>query len=137
MYVTNRRAERALLTSQGIFYLATGLWPVLHRSSFERVTGPKTDFWLVRTVGAVLATVGAAMLVGAARGTATPETRVLAVGGAAALATVDVVYAGRGRISKIYLLDAAAELALAAGWLASSLRRGRRGPKPPEILSGE
>ena len=52
MYPHIARTERTLLASQGAFYLAAGLWPIVHRSSFERATGPKTDFWLVRTVGA-------------------------------------------------------------------------------------
>ena len=131
------RAERALLASQGAFYLATGIWPLLDRSSFERITGPKVDFWLVRTVGAVLAVTGAAMLVGATRRHTSPESRVMAVGAAGALAAVDIVYAGRGRISRVYLADAAVEVGLLAGWLAASLRRLRR-PRPRvEIVSGE
>lgn len=40
----------------------------------------------------------------------------VAAGSAAALAIVDVTYVVRGRISRIYLLDAAAELALVVGW---------------------
>ena len=137
MYPHHASAERTLLASQGGFYLATGLWPLVHRSSFERVTGPKVDFWLVRTVGAVLAVMGTAMLVGASRRSASPEARVMAMGAAGALAAVDLVYAGRGRISRVYLADAAVELGLAAGWLASSLRRMRRRAPRLEIVSGE
>ncbi len=137
MYLHIARTERTLLASQGAFYLAAGLWPIVHRSSFERATGPKTDFWLVRTVGAVLAVMGTAMLVGSSRRAASPESRVMAAGAAGALAAVDLVYAGRGRISRVYLADAAVELGLAAGWIASSLRRRRRTSATPEIVSGE
>lgn len=28
---------------QGTFYLATGIWPLVHIESFVAVTGPKTD----------------------------------------------------------------------------------------------
>jgi len=137
MYPHTPRAERALLASQGAFYVASGVWPIVHRSSFERVTGPKADFWLVRTVGAVLAVMGAGMLVGATRPAASPETRVMALGAAGALAAVDLVHAGRGKVSSVYLADAAVELGLAAAWIASAVRRLRRRSRPPEILSSE
>ncbi|RPJ73672.1 MAG: hypothetical protein EHM24_07495 [Acidobacteria bacterium] len=60
----------------------------------------------------------------------------MAVGAAGALAAVDLVYAGRGSISRVYLADAAVELGLAAGWIASSFRRFQRRSRPPEIVSG-
>jgi hypothetical protein len=34
------------------YLLATGVWSLVHRRSFERVTGPKEDYWLVQAVGA-------------------------------------------------------------------------------------
>jgi hypothetical protein len=43
--------------------------------------------------------------------------KTLAIGSALSLAAVDVVFFARGRISPVYLLDAAAELVLAAGWI--------------------
>jgi cytochrome b subunit of formate dehydrogenase len=49
--------------SQGSYYVLTGLWPLLHRSSFLAVTGPKVDLWLVNTVGALLAVTGLVLLV--------------------------------------------------------------------------
>jgi hypothetical protein len=54
----------------------------------------------------------------------TREVPVLAIGSAAGLAAIDTVYAGRGRISKVYLLDALAEVGLIAAW-AFVRRRGR------------
>jgi hypothetical protein len=40
--------------TQGTYYAATGLWPILWMRSFEAVTGPKQDHWLVKTVGALV-----------------------------------------------------------------------------------
>lgn len=37
--------------AQGLYDLGTGLWPLLHRRSFLAVTGSKTDWGLVQTVG--------------------------------------------------------------------------------------
>jgi len=46
----------------------------------------------------------------------TGEITGLAVGSALGLAAIDVVYASLGRISKIYLADAALEGALVGAW---------------------
>jgi hypothetical protein len=46
--------------------------------------------------------------------------RVLGLGSALALGLSDIVYATRGRISKVYLGDAVAEGALVAGWVGTN-----------------
>ncbi|HEY7519967.1 MAG TPA: hypothetical protein VIE36_16895 [Methylomirabilota bacterium] len=107
---------------QGVYFLLTGLWPLVSMRTFEAVTGPKVDRWLVKTVGVLVAVIGASLLADArhpSRG-----SRVLGVGSAAALGGVDVVYSLRGRISKIYLLDAVLEALLVGLWAARG--RGRR-----------
>lgn len=116
---------RALALGQGVYYVGTGVWPILHLRSFEAVTGPKPEGWLVKTVGALIAVVGAATLLAGVRRSATPELRLLAGGSAAALGVVDVLYPLEGRISPIYLADALPELALAVGWALSGLRARR------------
>jgi hypothetical protein len=107
----------AVAWTQAIYYLATGIWPLVSIRTFMAVTGPKTDVWLVKTVGAVVAAIGAALAVGAARRVFPPETLVLAVGSAAVLMLVDVIYVHRRIISRIYLADAVAQLILIAAWL--------------------
>jgi hypothetical protein len=102
--------------SQGMFYVATGLWPIIHLRSFERVTGPKVDKWLVRTFGGLVAAVGTTLIVGAFDKQPSKALRVLGIGSALALGAADLVYSLRGRISKVYLGDAAAEGAIAATW---------------------
>lgn len=111
---------------QGIFYGLTGLWPLLHMPSFLAVTGPKVDLWLVKTVGLLIALIGGVLLVGARRRSVGPELALLAAGGAAALAGVDLVYALSDRISDIYLLDAAAEIGLVLLWIAAWWRTAAR-----------
>ena len=109
---------------QGVYYMVTGIWPLLSLRTFERVTGPKTDDWLVRTVGVLAATIGGVLGLGAVRRQG-PDP---ALGAAAALAfaAVDTRYAATGRISKVYLADAAVELLIAAAWLAA-VRSSRPG----------
>ena len=119
--------ERDVLRAQGAFYVATGLSPFVSRRAFEAVTGPKREWWLVQTVGAIVGVLGAGMLSAAARDRVTPEVVGVAAGTAGALAAVDTVYVARRRIRVTYLLDAAVEVAFAAALLAAR-RRDRDEP---------
>ncbi|OBB95290.1 hypothetical protein [Mycobacterium sp. 852002-40037_SCH5390672] len=109
----NKSRALPLARLHGAFNVAGGLWPVVHMRSFEAVLGPKVDRWLVYTVAGLMACIGATQL------SATGETaslrlgRRIGIGSALTLGTIDVLYSPRGRISKMYLVDALAE----AGWL--------------------
>jgi hypothetical protein len=115
----------ALARLQGLYFLATGVWPLLSMRTFEAVTGPKVDRWLVKTVGVLIGVIGASLVLGARR--PAPATTVLAVGSAAGLGAIDTIYATRGRISSVYLLDAVLEALLLAAW--GRLLRQRGQPK--------
>ncbi|HEX2979692.1 MAG TPA: hypothetical protein VHO48_05470 [Anaerolineaceae bacterium] len=104
--------------AQGGFYLITGLWPLIHSASFERVTGPKADLWLVKTVGVLVSVIGGILLAAGLRRRPRPEVSALGIGSAASLAGVDLVYTAQQRISPVYRLDAAAEIGLIVLWLA-------------------
>lgn len=114
---------RLLAAGQALYFVVTGVWALVHIPSFEAVTGPKVDRWLVKTVGALVLVVGAVLGIAARRASRAPEVVALATGSAAALATVDVVYVIKRRISPVYLLDALAEGVLIVLW-ALLLRRG-------------
>jgi hypothetical protein len=75
---------------------------------------------LVKTVGVLVTVMGGALGLAGWRRRVTPEMRLMAVGGALGLAAIDAIYTAKGRISKVYLLDAAAELNLAAAWAYAS-----------------
>jgi len=107
---------RILLSVQGIYFLVTGAWPIVHLKSFEAVSGHKTDDWLVKTVGALITVIAVVLLVAAARDAASLEVGLLAAGSAAALLVVDVVYATNGTIPKVYLYDAVPEVAFILAW---------------------
>ena len=125
--------ERHVASVQAAFYVGTGVWPLLHRRSFERVTGPKADFWLAQTVGITVTTIGIGLVHAlSGRRDVPPELRTVAATSAAGLALVDFWFVARGRISKIYLADAAAEVALVAGWLFA---RDRSDPGLPDTSS--
>lgn len=94
------------LTIQGWFYLLTGLWPIISIKTFELVTGPKQDKWLVKTVGLMIACSGIIFI-------SMSDTKValtLAILNAITLAGVDIFYVWKKVISRVYLWDALVEL---------------------------
>jgi hypothetical protein len=81
------------------------------------VTGPKADFWLAQTVGALVASIGGVLLLGARRKSVDLELEALGAVSATGMGAIDVIFSLRGRIAKVYLLDAAAEALVVAGWV--------------------
>jgi hypothetical protein len=104
---------------QGIYFLVFGIWPILHMRSFLMVTGPKTDLWLVKTVGLILSVIGNVLIVAQVLAEVNTSIIVLAMGSALSLVIVEFVYVARRVISQIYLADACAELALIGWWVLS------------------
>lgn len=113
---------RIVLYVQALVYLVTGAWPLVHLESFEWVTGEKYDDFLVHTVGLLLVVVGAVLLRALRRAVLTAELLWVAAGTAASLLVIDVVYWWNGRLSPVYLADAAIE----AVFLVTALRFARR-----------
>ena len=117
---------RFVLAGQAAYYILTGLWPLLHMGSFEAVTGPKVDDWLVKMVGLLAATIGITLALAVRFRRWGPEVRTLAILSALSFAAIDLRYALSGRISPIYLADAAAELGIVTLLVGSILLAGRR-----------
>lgn len=121
------RPLRLVLRMQAAYFLVTGLWGVVHRPSFEWIAGPKTDYWLVRVAGSLIAAIGAVLVLGARRpGAPATEVLLLASGSAAALGAVEAHYSARRRISLVYLADALLEAVFVVAVLAL-WARARRG----------
>ena len=111
----------------GGFNVLSGLWPLLHMQSFEAAFGPKTDKWLVRTVAGLLVSNGVAQLTANDTADSLAQAKRVGLGTAATLGAIDVTYAPRGRISKMYLLDALAEAAWILAWLLARPSRSSTG----------
>jgi hypothetical protein len=124
------RNMRTLAFAHGGFFLVAGLWPIVHLRSFEFVTGPKADGWLVKTVGTLIAVSGAVIVNAARRDRVTPEVIGLANGVSGALGYISFHYARKGRISRIYFLDALTELCIMLVWVRSALRGGLARSRP-------
>jgi hypothetical protein len=128
------RLYRSICWVQGLYYLATGLWPLLSIDTFQLVTGQKTDHlvtgreadhWLVNTVGVLVIAIGSTLLFAAWHGRFSAEVVILGTAAAVGLIGIDVVYVARGTISAVYLIDAALETGLTAEWLVCVWRYRR------------
>ena len=115
--MSDASAKARIASLQGAYFLATGIWPLVSRRTFERVTGPKADFWLAQTVGVLVTNIGAVLLLGARHRRVGAPLEILGASSAAGLGAIDVIFSLRGRIAKTYLLDAAVEAVILAGWI--------------------
>lgn len=125
--MTRRFPARAVARAQGAFNVVNGAWPLVHLSSFEAVFGRKTDHWLVRTVAGLLLVNGVVQLSAGTDASGLRLARRLGLGTSLVLGSIDLIYAPRRRISRLYLLDAAAEACLIAAWLACQPLPSRHG----------
>lgn len=98
------------------YWLFGALWPLISMRSFERVTGNKRDEWLVRSVALLMLCVVATLET--QRRSRRDETamRVLGATSAGALGSVALIGPLVGRISPVYLMDAAVDTTLMLLW---------------------
>jgi hypothetical protein len=127
---------RRVALAQGVFNVASGVWPLASPRSFEAVYGRKTDRWLQSTVAGLLTTVGVAQLM-SRDASRLPVARALGVGTAVTLLAVDAVELPRGRISRAYLSDAACEVAWLAAWAWASRSAARSTGHPVPRASSD
>ncbi|WP_413293810.1 hypothetical protein ACLSU7_01815 [Bdellovibrio sp. HCB185ZH] len=96
---------------QTIYFAVTGIWPLLHRRSFEAVTGRKTDWWLVEMVGVLTVSISAALLYTFLQQEYL-TTKLIGIASAVSYVFIDVKYVLKSVISKVYLADAAIQVLL-------------------------
>ncbi|GIL21036.1 MAG: hypothetical protein BroJett041_21500 [Candidatus Jettenia caeni] len=102
---------------QGVYYLITGIWPLISMRTFQMVTGPKTDHWLVNTVGVLILVIGIVLIFAGVRHNITYEILMLALGSAVGLTAIDSIYVMKKRIAPIYLLDALVQIPIIGSWI--------------------
>jgi hypothetical protein len=121
----------ALCWVQGIYFLFTGVWPLVSIETFQMVTGRKTDHlvtgreadhWMVNTIAALVISIAVVLLFAAWRKRASIDVALLGIASAAALTIIDIVYVARGVLSPIYLVDAAIEVLLGLFWIRHIIR---------------
>src|SRR4051812_30408451 len=92
-----------LAVLQGLYFITSGLWPLLDIGSFISLTGPKTDVWLVKIVGVLITIVGIGLFSATLRNRLTMEIILISILSAGCLAFADIYYAWTDVISEIYL----------------------------------
>jgi len=115
-----------LLLIHGSYYLITAIWPLIDIKSFMLVTGPKTDVWLVKTVGVLIIPIALCLFTCLLFKSSIYQTCVVAITSAVGLAIIDFYYSLIGVISKVYLADGCLEILFALAWLFVIVR-----PKTP------
>jgi hypothetical protein len=128
-----RPQPRTIAALQSAYLVGTGVWPLLHRGSFELVTGRKREFWLVRTVGGLAAATGVSLGIATTRSRKRHETVALALGTGIVFGLADL-RAARSH-SRIYLADAALQAIFATAWLRPWVVG--RIPPPPRPARGD
>jgi hypothetical protein len=129
------RLAVVLCWGQGLYFFATGAWPILSVRTFQLVTGKKSDHliaeppteadhWMLFTIGGLIIAISIVILAAAWRRRASTDTALLGIASAIALTIIDVMYVARGTIWPIYLADAAVEVVIIAAW-AAVLLKGR------------
>ncbi len=101
---------------QGRYFVVTDLRPLLHIAWPQKVTGRKTDLWLVKTVGILILVIGSGPVLAALTHRFTPPLILIAMASALALLAVDLIDALKHVISSIYVLEALLEAAFLAWW---------------------
>lgn len=86
--------EGMVARGHGWFNIVSGLWPLLHMGSFERVSGPKNEHWLVQTVAGLLLSNGVVQVLAAPSPDALVHARRVGVGTASVTIQVAAGWGG-------------------------------------------
>ncbi len=111
-----------VLYAHALYLLIGGAWPLLSLPTFEEVTGPKSDHFLVRTVALILVLV-ASILFAQRKSPVERSAVFMAMGVSFILGSVAWISAAGGWVWKIYFIDGGIHLLFACAWVYLLLRR--------------
>jgi hypothetical protein len=104
---------RTTILLQGLYYLITGVWPLISMASFMAVTGPKTDIWLVKAFSIQISMMGIFFCFSVLKRDLGPNVLLLSILSSIGFIIVDVYYVIKGVIDPIYLADAVVQVIIA------------------------
>ncbi|UOU97534.1 hypothetical protein MUU74_13650 [Chryseobacterium daecheongense] len=102
---------------QGIYFLITGVWPLVHLKSFMEVTGPKTDIWLVQTVAVLILSFSILFFYVAFKKRIVPIYALMGATSTFGLAVIELYYYLQGTLKWVYFIDSAIEMVFFIYWL--------------------
>jgi hypothetical protein len=104
---------RSTILLQGLYFIITGIWPLISTASFMAVTGPKTDIWIIKTLSLQICAMGAFFCFSAIKRDLGINVLLLSILSAIGFIVADVYYVIKGVIDSIYLADALVEVIIA------------------------
>jgi hypothetical protein len=118
---------RTILFIQAIWYLITAIWPLVSIKSFMKITGPKTDIWLVKTVAVLVLAMAITFFSGLLLRANFGPVLVLAIAACVGFAVVEIYYSSQKIISVVYLADGCFEALLGCLYIAGIFLMIRKG----------
>jgi len=115
------QAGPKIITVQGLYYLITGVWPVLGIEPFTAAAGPGQGIGLAPLSAALTCVIGLSLVVAATGAQVALPTWVLSLGSTVVLASLNLLFTVTGDLPARYLLEAALEFLLLALLLRSLL----------------
>ncbi len=104
--------------------------------SFEAVTGPKVDEFLVRSIALILLLTSAVLFSQLRRKELEHSGVIMALGISLILGSVAIISAALGYIRAVYFLDGSMHVLFAIGWLSLLLRDWVANSRVQEVGSG-
>jgi len=115
--MSQERCMSVVAFVQGSYFLITGIWSLIHIDSFQRVTGRKTDLWLVKTVGILVSAIGAGLILAGVTQQFDSGLIFIAMASTIGLIGIELVYIYEDVISPIYGIDAVIEVGFLIWWV--------------------
>lgn len=108
------RLRRWAMLAQGVYYVLTGLWPLLHFDSFARFVALDVIPFQAQSFAAVIIVIGASLIEAARREPPGPYPTMLGAAVAGAIAIVSLFWLPRTGVASGLWIDFAVEVAIAA-----------------------
>jgi hypothetical protein len=107
------RWRRRLLTAQGVYYILTGLWPLVHFSSYADAIALPLDPFRSQTLAAVMVVVGGSLIEATRRGAPGPFPTLLGAAVAGAVGIVSLWWLPRAPFTTALWVDLFLEIGFA------------------------
>ncbi len=108
---------------QGVYTLLTACWPLVDIETFMKVTGPKTDTWLVKTVAVLLVAIATIFLLASRVKKDHWLVIILGMTSSLGLLVIDFYYTASDTIRWVYALDGVLQTIFLLCWLGLWTRR--------------
>lgn len=110
------KSKHSIPILQGLYFIITGVWPLVHIESFLYITGYKTDIWLVKTVGLLILPYSVLCFYAVTHTKKNNAIGIVSIMCCLGLAGIDLYYYLKGTISWVYLIDLSLEIIFSVYW---------------------